>query len=201
MLKNIFRAMPIAIIVAGCSLFMPVNSPQIHTYELSVIKHSPSTLGGCENINTSGEVLQVPHVKADAPYDNLNMYYSNYNYELDSYATHQWVALPSDMLTQAMQQRLLQSCVFANVVNAGFMTMAKYRLTTQLVNFKQTINGSDTLFDMTVILQLVDNKTNQVVKGRTFNITIPTTPDPKGYIDGANKATDEFLVQLLAWVK
>lgn len=199
MLKNIVKASCVGIIVAGCSVFLPVTTPQIHTYQLGAV-NTADEQAQCAN-NSSNVVLQITHVRADAPYDTLNMFYSDEQYELDSYATHQWVSLPSAMLTQSIQQKMLQSCSYANVVSADFMTIAKYRLTNQLVNFKQTINGKDATFTMTVISQLVENKTNQVLKGKTFNIEVSATPDPKGYISGANLATAEFLSQLLVWLK
>lgn len=199
LLKNIIKASGAALIISGCSVFMPVTTPQIHTYQLEVINHD-SMLTQCPN-NNSNIILQITLVRADAPYDTLNMYYSKSPYELASYATHQWVSLPSAMLTQSIQQKMLLSCKYASVVSADFMTTAKYRLTNQVVNLKQTINKESATFILTVISQLVDNKTNQVLKSNTFDIDLPVAPTPNGYIDGANQATAKFLDQLLIWLK
>ncbi len=139
MLNNIIKASCVAILLTGCSVFMPVSTPDIHTYQLGAMSHN-NLQTQCNN-NTSNTVLQITHVRADAPYDTINMFYSTESYELDSYVTHQWVSLPGGMLTQLIQQKLIQSCNYANVVNADFMTVAKYRLTTQIINLKQTING------------------------------------------------------------
>jgi ABC-type uncharacterized transport system auxiliary subunit len=199
MLNNVIKASFVAILVTGCSVFMPVSTPDIHSYQLGAMSHD-NLQAQCTN-NTSNTVLQITHVRADAPYDTINMFYSTEQYELDSYVTHQWVSLPSGMLTQLIQQKLIQSCTYANVVNADFMTVAKYRLTTQIINLKQTINGTNSTFTLTAVSQLVDNKTNQVLKGKTFDIIVPTTPDPQGYIKGANLAANQFLEQLLVWLK
>lgn len=200
LLKNIIKISYIALIISGCSVFLPVTTPQIHTYKLEVINHS-SLINQCPAANNSNTILQITYVRADAPYDTLNMYYSEAPYELASYVVNQWVSLPSAMLTQAIQQKMLLSCKYSSVVSADFMTTAKYRLTNQVVNFKQAINKESATFTMTVISQLVDNKTNQVLKSNTFDINIPVAPTPQGYVEGANKATSEFLNQLLAWLK
>jgi ABC-type uncharacterized transport system auxiliary subunit len=199
MLKNIIKTSGLIFIVSGCGMFGPVTQPQIHTYQLEAVGHNELNVQ-CP-ANASKEILQITNVKADAPYDTTNMYYSQGVSQLDSYALNQWVSLPGAMLTQAIQEKVLSSCKYASVVNAEFMTIAKYRLTNQVVNFKQVINKDRATFNMTVISHLVDNKSNQVIKGNTFDVSIPVAPSPTGYIDGANQATVKFLGELLAWLK
>ncbi len=199
MLKNIIKTSALVFIVSGCGMFGPVTPPQIHTYQLEAVGHNE--LNAQCPVNASKDILQITNVKADAPYDTTNMYYSQSTYQLDSYALNQWVSLPSAMLTQAIQEKVLSSCKYASVVNAEFMTIAKYRLTNQVVNFKQVMNKDKSTFNMTVISHLVDNKTNQVIKGNTFDVSIPVSASPTGYIDGANQATGKFLEELLAWLK
>lgn len=199
MLKNIIKASTFTFILSGCGLFSPVVTPQTHTYQLEVVKHNELQTG-CP-ANTSNAILQITNVRADAPYDTLNMFYSEGQYKLAPYATHQWISLPSAMLTQAIQEKILLSCKYSSVVSVDFMTSAKYRLTNQVVNFKQTINKQATTFNLTVISHLVDNKTNQVIKSNTFDVEVPVAPSPSGYIDGANQASAKFLDELLAWLK
>ncbi|MCC2625712.1 MAG: hypothetical protein K0R14_1585 [Burkholderiales bacterium] len=199
MLRNIIKTSSLIFIVSGCGMFGPVTPPQIHTYQLEAVEHNE--LSAQCPANVSKEILQITNVKADAPYDSTNMYYSQGTYQVDSYALNQWVSLPAAMLTQAIQEKIMLSCKYASVVNAEFMTIAKYRLTNQVVNFKQIINKDKATFNMTVITHLVDNKTNQVIKGNTFDVSVPVAPSPKGYIDGANQAVAKFLGELLAWLK
>ncbi|HLX53647.1 MAG TPA: ABC-type transport auxiliary lipoprotein family protein [Aquella sp.] len=199
MLKNIIKASLVVLFLSSCGMFLPVKTPEIHTYQLEAVKHKELQTQ-CP-ANDSNAILQVTYVRADAPYDTINMYYSDSPYKLDSYAVHQWVSLPSAMLTQAIQQKILLSCKYASVINIDFMTSAKYRLTNQVVNFKQIISKDSATFNMTVISHLVDNRTNQVIKSNTFDIELPVAPSPQGYIDGANQATSKFLDQLLVWLK
>lgn len=198
MFKSIINLSAIIFVLSGCSVFLPVTTPQLHTYQLEVISYNAAT--PCPPSNLS-DTLQITYVRADAPYDTLNMFYSESQYELGSYATHQWVSLPSAMLTQAIQQKILLSCRYASVVSADFMTTAKYRLTNQVTNLKQTINKESAAFSLTVISQLVDNKTNQVLKSNTADINLPISSTPQGYIEGANRATNKFLEQLLIWLQ
>lgn len=199
MLKNIIKASGVVLFLSGCGVFLPVKTPEIHTYQLEVVKHNELQTQCPANDSTA--ILQVTYVRADAPYDTIHMYYSDSQYELDSYAVNQWVSLPPAMLTQAIQQKLLLSCKYASVISVDFMTTAKYRLTNEVINFKQVMNKNSATFNMTVISHLVDNKTNQVIKSKTFDIEVPVAPSISGYIDGANQATGKFLDQLLVWLK
>lgn len=200
MIKNVVKAGAFALIISGCSVFLPVTTPQIHTYQLDVINHDKLQVQCPDNVAVPA-MLQISYARANPPFDTINMFYSTSQYELDSYATHQWVSLPASMLTQAIQEKVLLSCQYSGVVNADFMTTAKYRLNTQIVNLKQTINQESSVFTLSIIEHLVDNRTNQVLKSNTFDIDVPVAASPKGYIQGANIATAKFLDQLMVWLK
>ena len=122
-------------------------------------------------------------------------------YELDSYSRNQWVAPPSGMLTKAIQEKLLQSCSYNNVVSADFMTSAKYRLNSQLIELKQKFEDNNATMNLAILVQLVDNSSNQVVKSKTFIVNEKVTPNQAGYVVGANQAVEDFLSELVLWLK
>lgn len=190
----------LSVFLSSCGLFNPVVVPDIHAYQLSVANNNDENTNSLKCSDNNGDVLQVTHVKADAPFDTTTMYYANSQYELKAYGVHQWAALPNQMLTQAIQQKILNSCLYKSVVSDDFITVAHYRLTTQLVEQKQVISGNSSKMVLVIISQLVDNTTNKVVKGKKFDIEVPTTADANGYIAGANQATVEYLNQLLVWI-
>lgn len=183
-------------LLAGCGVLSPVEAPQIHQYQIITAVSDPAS---CQGAGKSS-VLQISPVQVFAPYDSKNMYYSESQYEINSYALSQWSANPGFMLTQAIQQKLQQSCAYSNVVSADVMSTAKYRLVSQLIDFKQVINGSSATMNLTVLAQLIDNSNNLVVKSKTFTETAPVTANPDGYIKGANDATAAFLNDLTTWL-
>lgn len=198
MFKKIIVGVFMGFFVGACGILNPVPTPQVHAYQLAVINNSDdNTTPACTG---EGDVLQITHVKADAPFDTTTMYYSDSQYELKAYGVHQWAALPGQMLTQAIQQKILKSCRYKSVVSDDFITVAHYRLTNQLVEQKQLIGGSDSKVVLVIISQLVDNTSNKVIKGKTFDIEVPATADVSGYVSGVNQATAEYLNQLLAWI-
>lgn len=183
--------------LSSCSVFMPVTVPQIQNYQISVINDV-----GPECKNLSGKPnIQITRMKADEPYDSDYMYYSQERYQLNHYARNQWVASPSVMITKTIQEKLLQSCEYGHVVNADFLTNSDYRLNTQLIELQQDIRDGKSQVTLAILVQLVDNKNNKVVKGKTFLERLDVEPNQHGYVLGVNKVVDKFLSDLVVWLK
>lgn len=199
-MKKILTPLIISLSLSGCSVFMPVTIPEIHKYQINGVANNNLTT--CTK--TSAGILQVSQMKADAPFDTTRMFYSNAEYELSSYAYHQWISTPNVMLTQAIQEKLLQSCIYANVVNEDFMTSSQHRLNTQLLELKQVMpKGADkqTTIHMLILAQLVDNQTNQVIKSKTFVEEISAESSPTAYVAASNQVTQMFLNDLVTWLQ
>lgn len=187
----------ITVATMSCSVFLPVTIPEVQTYQIA-LPHSNST--ECKPRIDAPDLL-ITRMKAEEPYDSDNMYYAKSRYQLNHYSRNQWVAAPNIMLTKVIQEKLLQSCEYGNVVNADFMTSSNYRLNTQLLELQQNINESPAVVTLAVLVQLVDNKANRVVKSKTFIEKTTTTANPAGYVDGTNIVVTKFLANLLAWLK
>lgn len=183
-------------LLGGCSVFMPVTIPQVQTYQISVL-HGESA--ECKR-NPNAADIQITRMKADEPYDLTSMFYSKAEYQLSNYSRNEWVAAPSIMITKALQEKLLQSCHYSNVVSADFMTSARYRLNSQLIELKQNINGIAATMNLAILVQLVNNSTNQVVKSKTFIEKVSVGANPYGYVIGTNQAVEEFLNDVVSWL-
>lgn len=182
---------------SGCSVFMPVTIPEIQNYQISILHGANME---CPTLVNKPDI-QITRMKADAPYDSDNMYYSLERYQLSHYSRNQWVAAPMIMMTKALQEKLLQSCHYSNVVSADFMTTSKYRLNSQLIELQQNMRDGTSTIILAVLVQLVDNKSNKVVKSKTFVEKVDTMPNQHGYIIGVNKTVDKFLDDLLVWLQ
>ncbi len=129
------------------------------------------------------------------------MFYSTHEYQISSYARNQWIASPNSMITKAIQEKLIQSCEYAHVVNADFLTLSNFRLNSQLIELQQNIHNDSSEVVLIILEQLVDNRTNQVVKSKTFLVKVPAQPNQQGYVIGVNTAINKFLDELLVWLK
>ena len=195
-LKNVAPAVLLCAMLGACGMLSPVPQPQIIDYQLAA---DTSVMPECK-LNPNAPILQVAEVKADAPFNTRKMYYSEAQYQLNSYSLNQWAARPDVMLTQAIQEKLLASCIYGNVSSNEFMTTAKYRLNSQLLDFKQVINDQSSTMQFNMLVQLVDNSSNQVVRSKTFVTSQAVESSPAGYVKGANAVTQTFLNELVTWL-
>lgn len=188
----------VSLLVAGCGMFDPVATPIIKKYQLD--QTDADKIVSCSP-KKGAPIMQISMFKVDEPFDTYTMYYSDNTYQLTSYSQNEWVARPAKMLTQATQEKLLGTCLYANVVSSDFMTSSTYRLAGQVLDFKQVINNSTAIMQLSVIIQLIDNKTNSVLASKIFVEKVNTTPDVVGYINGANQATQSYLNDMATWLQ
>lgn len=181
----------------GCSIFSPVTNPTIQKFQINYSNETTEV----QCTNTGRKVLQIMPVGANAPYDTVKMFYSKSQYELTNYSYNQWVTLPQKMLAQAIEQKLLQSCIYANVINSAFMATANYRLSTQLIELKQVIKTELSTINLIALVQLIDNASNNVIKSKIFIERIDNANSPQGFVIGANHVTQKFLADLTEWLR
>ena len=129
------------------------------------------------------------------------MYYSNDTGELNYYKLNQWVTDTSTIFTQLIVQELEQSCLYKSVISSNLLVASDYRLIIQVMNFKQYIHNDQSTVQLLVSIQLINNNTNHIVKNKIFTTDIKTSPDIQGYIKGSNIAINNFLKEMLVWIK
>lgn len=195
--KIIFSLMSSLVLASACSILSPVVTPEVKEYQIT------STTSG--NLNCTKSVnqfsVQVSPVTVATPFDAKEMYYSVSEYQLSTYSLNKWSAMPSSMFTQAVIQKLQTSCLYSDVSSGEFMVSSKYRITNQVIDFKQVVKGSSSsTVNLNVYSQLIDNSTNAVIKKKTFVETVSVEATPSGYVKGANEVTNSFTNDLVTWL-
>lgn len=203
-ITRLITCIGMSIVLYACGMLDPVYTPNVNHYQINAMAYTQ--MQQCNKQTSSAGVndtiIQITRVRAFAPFDTRDMLYSVAKYQLDSYSIHKWITPVDAMLTKAIQEKLLNSCIFGNVVNADFMTSAKYRLNSQLLNLTQNIDNhrQDATLNFSILEQLVDNNSNQVIKSKIFNLSVPVSANPQGYVEGTNLVVKEFLQQLVIWL-
>ena len=123
------------------------------------------------------------------------------SYQINSYSYSQWAALPQSVINQLIQRKLIQSCLFSNVIHANFITTADIRLNTQLIELQLEVDKSSSIVHLIIFAQLINAKSNDIIKHKTFIMQTPVETSPKGFAIGADKDTTEFLNQLSDWLR
>ncbi len=198
LLNKILAIGGLSLIITGCGLLDPVPAPVIKYYKLD-FNGTKDMTAGC-SVPQNAPVMQISIFKVDDPFNTHSMYYSKNTSQLMSYTENKWVAIPAKMLTQVTQEKLLGSCLYSNVISSDFMTSSNYRLAAQVLDFKQVIANESSVMQLSVLVQLIDNKSNSVIMSKVFAEQSSTTPDISGYVNGANKVTNMYLDNLVTWL-
>lgn len=181
----------------GCSIFSPVEPSMIQQYEFGHQVAAPDNV--CSSSKYSYNI-QVNRTTAFSPYDSYKMFYAMSPYEINSYSYSQWASLPQNIINQLIQRRLIQSCLFSNVIHANFITTADIRLNTQLIELQLEVGKNTSVVHLIVFAQLINAKNNDIIQHKTFILQTPVETSPKGFAIGADKDTKELLNQLSDWL-
>ncbi len=193
-MKMLFGFSSILIVLSGCSTLGPVATTNINKYQLNV----PSLASKC--LNKSNSELQVNQMQALSPFNSSKMFYSMSDNGLSSYAYNQWASTSSEMFSNNIIQYLSTKCIYANVSSVSFSTNAQYRLNTQLTRLSLDTHTNKTSVNLIIIAQLVDNKTNSIIKSKIFNLSKSSENTPIAMVKISNQLNMQFLDELSKWV-
>ena len=195
---KIFLLFSQLLFISSCGTLDPVANIPIRKFELN----SSSDINIQNTCNNNNQIaLQIMPVRVNSPYDSTKMFYSKSQYELANYSYNQWITLPQNMFTQLIEHKIMSSCLYSNVLGSGFLAPANYRLSTQLIELKQTINSKPSTISLIMNVQLINNVQNKVIKSKIFVEKTDNKDSPEGFVGGANEVTHQFLENLVQWLK
>lgn len=192
----------------GCTIFPMGKDVYIHEHELSSV-HNASEIKTSTSCATNFESssLQIMPVLAEDPYASLAMLYSLKSTEIHKYSAHQWASPPAVMIAKAFERYLSEQCGYKNISLASNMITSKYRLVSTLIELKQEIDDStldksnSSTVKLAILIQLVDNQTNKIVKAKLFNEELKTAANPEAYAKASNEALNNILEKLVEFLK
>ena len=192
-MKQIFLLLT-SITFTGCSVLSPVATPINHQYMIK----STSKPRVCTN--KSSLDIQVLLTEADQPYNSYNMYYTNSPYELNQYSYSVWATLPQNTINQAVQQSIMNSCIFNNVVGADIIIPSQYKIKSKLLELKQNIGKQQSNVTLSILVQLINSRENTVQSSKIFTETTNIQTSPQGMSQGTSVNLELFLKELNDWL-
>ncbi|MEN9946423.1 MAG: hypothetical protein RLZZ293_809 [Pseudomonadota bacterium] len=207
MFKQLLRLSGVLILginLSSCSIFEPVKIRPITNYIIADKNiGSSSTKNNCSADAKLG-IIYVSPTRAFQPYNLSKLYYTESDFQINSFGYSQWISEPTELITQEIIKNISASCMFKNVVTSNALANAKYRLVTVLVLMRQEINPTEhnkVQAHMILATQLINIDSNQVIATKVFDQVTPTTTGPKGLVDGVNSMFSQYNQQLLTWLQ
>jgi cholesterol transport system auxiliary component len=173
-----------SLLLAGCSILSPVQTPPTHTYTLNNIEDY------YHHKSYSDRSILVAVPTTGPTYQTSKMLYSTGPYKLSSFARNRWIAPPSQMIAPILAKSVSNTGYYHAVVLPPFIGNTDVRLETQLLKFQQEFSEYDSRFKIVMHAQVIDNTSNEVIKERYFEATAPAPyENPYGGVIAANAAT------------
>lgn len=171
-----------ATLLAGCSLLpKPAPPPALHDF------------GPATSVPAATVVPAEAMVSAPAWLDGSAIYYRllySEPTELHAYADNRWLAPPAELL-----QARLQAAIAGG--RAG-----GYRLHVNLLAFEQDFASAQSAqISVRAVAELQSLASGATVARHLFAVSVPVSPDVQGAVQGASRAADELLAQLLQWTQ
>ena len=190
----------LAVLLAGCSgtlLPQPPTAPARFTLDGAAATSADTPPRAAA---AAGPVLVVDVPRAAPGYDSTRMVYLRRPQELESFAFHEWVQPPAQMLAPLMVRALQDSGAFRVVLMAPSAASGGLRLETELIRLQQDFGTRPSQVRLTLRAVLLDTATRQAVAWREFDAIVPATgDDPVAGVAAAHQATQRVLAALAAF--
>jgi cholesterol transport system auxiliary component len=181
----------LSFLLAGCSIFSPVNTADNHLYVLNKVNantvHAP----------TRPITLMVMMPTAVSPYNTPRMAYVDKPYQINYFSKNRWVDTPGQMLQPLIAQSLQNTGHFQAVITPPFSGHYDAVLNTQLIELHQNFLVSPSQEYLVLRVQLVNASTQRIIATREFTAHVCAPEEnPQGGVIAANQALAELLGQL-----
>ena len=183
----------------ACSLPGREQAPSPQTYVLqasqAVKASAPAAARKCLSIRVSSP--------ATAPgFTTSRMAYTEQADRLDYFAYHEWVDTPARMLAHLVAQGLDASGLFGAVLSGSPEISTDLRLDSELIRLLQVFADSGNTLALDIKVTLVDVKSRSLLRSKTFSYSQAVSKtNPEAGVAAANRASDAFLVDLLAFLE
>ncbi|MDE2069843.1 MAG: membrane integrity-associated transporter subunit PqiC [Gammaproteobacteria bacterium] len=171
-----------AALLAGCSLLpKPPLPPVLHDF-------GPATSAPAATVVPAETTVSAP-----AWLDGSEIYYRlifSDPTQLRAYADNRWLAPPAELLQARLQ------AAFAGGRAGG------YRLHVNLLDFEQEFASAQSAHvSVRAVVELQSLSSGATVAQHLFAVSVPVSPDVQGAVQGASRAADELLAQLVQWTR
>jgi len=189
-----FIVILLSLMLNACSIFSPVKTEPANKFVVTSIPPPQMT-----KTRRAGTLMVTePNVKPF--YNATDMIYSKGPYSIAAYSKNSWADPPAQMLQPLIIQTLENTLHFKAVIPTTSLGKYDYILNSQLIDFKQVFFGRESIFQITLRVELIDEVTRNVIAEKEFSVSAFSPQNsPFGGVVAANCATEKLLTELTTW--
>jgi cholesterol transport system auxiliary component len=191
MIFKIIAAVIMSFLLVSCSMFSPVPSVSSTTYLVNSIP--PRVPVGSHRRS----ILFVAMPETSAFYNTTDMVYISKPYQIGYFVKNNWAETPAQMLQPLIVQTLINTHHFRAVNSSLAMGNYDYVLSTQIMQFAQDFSVAQSVYRLTLRVQIIKSSTNQIVATKQIAIIKPAQANtPYAGVIAANSAVADALLAI-----
>ncbi len=187
-----YKMLCLLILVCSCSSLFSPGKNNIKQFMIKDSKIDIQQSAGCGELK-SYKALMIVNEDALAPFNSTSIFYSNSVNQVNKFAINEWVAEPTTMISNNLQLRLVQACLYSAVVPEKSFVPVNAKLTLQLIKFiADFTDQSHPVLVLEVRVQLL-SMNNNVDKWKSFHLEQPLK---SASINDVIKGSNDIVQQL-----
>ncbi len=183
----------IIILFVGCT---NSNLPAIKTFKLEVSKE-------CCNISKDKQKLTIKILEpiTNKHLNSTSIHYSKNKYLLQTYKLSKWSDYPVKMILEVLSSKLDDLNIYDNIITSHIYSKYDYMLQSELIDFKQNIDGSKSYIILKIKFYLIKDDLDKKIISKIFTYKIPSSSiDAYGGVKAFNKSIELLLNDLSFWL-
>ncbi|MGE0681269.1 MAG: ABC-type transport auxiliary lipoprotein family protein [Candidatus Binatia bacterium] len=189
----------VAVLLPACSLLPKTPKTPLRTYILD-FEDAALNRSATPVCASSATTLLVNLPRDQAGLDTPRIAYLRQPHEVSYYADSQWTATPARLLVPLLVRALEQTGCWRTVSQMPAAVHGDYRLDTDIIHWQQEFFSSPSRAHLTVRIQLVEQRKQEVIASRQFEVFAPApSEDAPGGVIATNRAAEQLLQQVAEW--
>jgi ABC-type uncharacterized transport system auxiliary subunit len=183
-------------LLSGCSVTKTVPSKM--EYRLLGPKMEPLERSACQHITIKLEPIQSPEILLDK-----RMYYVLDDIQQHFYTQSLWSQSPNRRIETVIKDALIQSNMFASVLDYRSNAETQWRYEVRLLDAMQYFKtDKESYVRLSMDFVLIKNVGREVVSSKHFELELPSkTLDAKGGVLALTQALQEIIRKSHAWLE
>ena len=185
--------------LSSCGVLSPVKVKPVSHYTIGTANSlSVTAPTGAVSDN---KTLLLQTMLSDPGYQTSDMIYISRPHQLESFAYHQWVAPPSQLILPVIMRSLQDKKHFHAVVMTPSTNVSDFVLATRLLYLNENlINPKRPVVACAIDVAVIDVSTGRVVRERVFSAQRPTRSDAYSYAYNTTQVVGQLAHKIADYV-
>jgi len=189
------------VLLGSCSSFLSPGKNATKQFMIKDSKLDTQQSVSCPTLKNY-KALMILNEDALAPFNSSSIFYVNSANQINKFAVNEWVSEPNIMISNNLQLRLSQSCLYSAVVPDKSFVPVNAKLSLQLIKLQSDFTDQAHPVEILEARVQLLNMNNSVDKWKSFRLEQPLKKaDVAEVIKASNELVEQFDDQVITMLQ